>query len=84
MRSKRRIKKAKKAVAEDKGEFVMQSDLNEVFVGPVFDFTVRGARDGVSVVFDHFPERSLVPFPHRKRAVRLEIERTCSSSSKFT
>eukprot|EP00752_Nemacystus_decipiens_P006748 g6063.t2 len=39
--SKRRIKKAKKAVEEDKGEFVMQADLNEIFVGPEFDFTAR-------------------------------------------
>lgn len=38
--SKRRIRKAKKAVEGEEGEFVMQSDLNEVFVGPVFDFTV--------------------------------------------
>ncbi|CAM9423368.1 unnamed protein product, partial [Scytosiphon promiscuus] len=41
IKSKRRIRKAKKAVAEDKGEYVMQGDLNEVFVGPVFDFTTR-------------------------------------------
>ncbi|CAM9323183.1 unnamed protein product [Ectocarpus sp. 12 AP-2014] len=39
--SKRRIRKATKAVQEDKGEYVMQADLNEVFVGPVFDFTTR-------------------------------------------
>eukprot|EP00903_Cladosiphon_okamuranus_P010786 g10192.t1 len=38
--AKRRIKKAKKAVEQDKGEFVMQADLNQVFVGPEFDFTV--------------------------------------------
>lgn len=38
--SKRRIRKAKKAVQDDTGEYVMQADLNEVFVGPVFDFTV--------------------------------------------
>lgn len=41
--SKLRIKKAKKAVGEDKGEYVMQADLNEIFVGPEFDFTVREA-----------------------------------------
>lgn len=39
--SKRRIKKATKAVKEGDGSYPMQSDLNEVFVGPVFDFTVR-------------------------------------------
>ncbi|CAM9208586.1 unnamed protein product [Hapterophycus canaliculatus] len=39
--SKWRIRKAKKAVGEDKGKYVMQGDLNEVFVGPVFDFTTR-------------------------------------------
>ena len=39
--SKRRILKATKAVQEDVGMFVMQSELNDVFVGPIFNFTVR-------------------------------------------
>lgn len=38
--SKRRIRKASKKVTEEDGTFAIQSDLNEVFVGPVFDFTV--------------------------------------------
>lgn len=32
---------------EDKGEYVMQADLNEVFVGPEFDFTVGRRASGL-------------------------------------
>ncbi|CAM9192623.1 unnamed protein product, partial [Discosporangium mesarthrocarpum] len=39
--SKRKQRKAKKGIEEGDGSYAMQSDLNEVFVGPEFDFTVR-------------------------------------------
>eukprot|EP00904_Undaria_pinnatifida_P003525 jgi/Undpi1/13173/HiC_scaffold_8.g02835.m1 len=39
--SKRRIRKATEKVEDQDGTYVMQGDLNEVFVGPVFDFTTR-------------------------------------------
>lgn len=69
IRSKRRIKKAKKAVAGDKGEYVMQADLNEVFVGPAFDFAVRDAPymwAGVADIALNPPcSRSVCPSPRR-------------------
>lgn len=38
--SKWRIGKATEAIKNDEGKYVMQSELNNVFVGPVFNFTV--------------------------------------------